>query len=300
MARILEDAKPIVEDAKPIVEDAKPILEDAKPILEGGQVYIGSMNLRGLHCACPPKAKRINVTSAQGKQHPDRLGFSPMTISNYKGFLNFEAYWQSGKVFHNLSPEKTVAFWKGIQEPKRRFPGSRGKKVMYAQWPSHEKQMDYVTSRKEVYVPLYHDYMTDRGRAMYWKQWVEEGHDVLVCDFDGPRLSNGDITVLPLSLDLLVEKINDPTFPFGHGYVVAAYLAGIPWEAFCEPRLASGSPASGSPAICSPASGSPAICSPASGSPTIGPHVVHTSGPEHRAYDTLSNIPDKMSFPKAI
>ena len=218
-----------------------------------GNVYIGSMNLRGSHCASPAGAKRINVTSAQGKQHPDRLGFSPMTASNYKDFYNFEAYWQSGKVFQGIPQEKTDAFWKSIREPKRRFPGSKGKKVMYARWPGYAKKMDYITSRKEVYVPLYHDYMKNQGRAMHWKQWVEEGHDVLICDFDGPRLSNGDVTVRPLSLDLLMEKINDPTFPFGHGYVVAAYLAGIPWEAFCESkeisRLTTGAPAAAATAI---------------------------------------------------
>ena len=32
---------------------------------------------------------------------------------------------------------------------------------------------------------------------------------------------------LEVTKDMLIEKINDPSKQFGHGYVVAGYLAGI-------------------------------------------------------------------------
>lgn len=52
---------------------------------------------------------RINVTSAQAKASKNRLDFSPMTeIPNgYKGYWNFESYWQSGKVFEDVPIEKS-------------------------------------------------------------------------------------------------------------------------------------------------------------------------------------------------
>ena len=52
--------------------------------------------------------------------------------------------------------------------------------------------------------------------------------DVVVYDFDGPRADDGAPECRELTLDLLREKINDMRFPFGHGYVVAALLAGVP------------------------------------------------------------------------
>ena len=59
-------------------------------------------------------------------------------------------------------------------------------------------------------------------------KWCERAktETVVVYDFDGPRLPDGTPTCLPLTRELLVEKINDTTYPFGHGYVVAALLAG--------------------------------------------------------------------------
>jgi hypothetical protein len=32
---------------------------------------------------------------------------------------------------------------------------------------------------------------------------------------------------LEVTQEMLMEKINDTRFPFGHGYVVAAWLAGL-------------------------------------------------------------------------
>jgi hypothetical protein len=33
---------------------------------------------------------------------------------------------------------------------------------------------------------------------------------------------------------MLRAKIADPTYPFGHGYVVAATIAGIPPDMYCD------------------------------------------------------------------
>jgi hypothetical protein len=204
---------------------------------ERGNVYIASMNMRGKWATSPPGCVKLNVTSAQATENMNRRDFSPMTASGYKGFYNFEAFWQSGKVFEGVPVEKTMKFWKGIKEPKRRFPGSKGMRVLYATWDGVE-HMDYVTSRKKVYVPLYHEYMKDHEMTGAWKLRVSRGQDVVVYDFDGPRTEEGDVSCHLVTEEFFLNKINDTRFPFGHGYVVAAHLAGISLEPLCEDKTA--------------------------------------------------------------
>ena len=201
-----------------------------------GKVYIASMNLRGVHATRPPGTDRLNVTSAQGKNNLDRLDFSPMTFieGGYKGYPNFEAAWQSGKVFDGVSEEKVKKFWKNIEEAKRRYPDSKGKKVLYSRfdWCYPNEKMDYVTSRKKVYVPFYNQMLQDKKRALYWRQKVQNGTDVVIYDFDGPRMDDGTPICLEVDVETLSQKINDSRFPFGHGYVVAAFIAGIEIKEF--------------------------------------------------------------------
>jgi len=194
-----------------------------------GKVFIASMNLRG-EWAPSPLAIKVNVTSAQATANLNRRDFSPMTHieGGYEGFWNFEAFWQSGKVFEDIPEEKVKAFWHKVDEAKRRYPGSKGKKVLYARFEhAPDEKMDYVTSRKKVYVPRYFELMKDREMAVRWKKMVEEGKDIVLYDFDGPRTEEGGVLCMEVTVDLLREKIEDVRHPFGHGYIVAGWLKGI-------------------------------------------------------------------------
>jgi hypothetical protein len=55
-----------------------------------------------------------------------------------------------------------------------------------------------------------------------------------VSDFDGPRDADGQPLIEEVTVDLLRDKIEDVAHPFGHGYVVAAKLLGIPAAAYCQ------------------------------------------------------------------
>ena len=204
------------------ISEMKSIIEQE---LKRGKVYIASMNMRGKWAEKPENTTIINVTSMQGKDNKNRRDFSPMTEYNYRGFYNFEAFWQSGKVYEGIPVEKTIKFWKSIKEPKRRYPGSKGKKVLYAKWD--DEKFNYIESRKKVYIPLYYEMIKDREMTLYWKKKVEEGKDVIIYDFDGPRLDDGSVTCHKVTLDFVKEKLNDPKFPFGHGYIIASIFAGI-------------------------------------------------------------------------
>ena len=200
-----------------------------------GKVFIASMNLRGAHAPAPANAIKVNVTSAQALLNKNRRDFSPMTHieGGYEGFWNFEAFWQSGKVFEGIPEEKVKAFWHKVTEAKRRYPGSKGKKVLHARFEcAPDEQMDYVTSRKKVYVPRYIDLIRDREMTLHWKQQVESGKDIVIYDFDGPRTADGGVTCVEVNIELLCEKINDEQFPFGHGYIVASLIKGISPEEY--------------------------------------------------------------------
>ena len=194
-----------------------------------GKVYLASMNLRGEWAKSPEGATKVNVTSAQGLSSKNRRDFSPMTPveGGYKGFYNFEAFWQSGKVFEGIKEDDVKKYWHSIKEAKRRYPNSKDKKVLYAHFEGDPEQYDYVASRKKVYVPLYFDMMKDKEMAQFWKKEVELGKDIVVYDFDGPRLEGGKVTCEEVTPEFIREKINDPRFPFGHGYIVSAWFNGI-------------------------------------------------------------------------
>ena len=121
--------------------------------MEPGKVFIASMNMRGAWADAPSGAVKVNVTSAQATLSENRRDFSPMNAieGGYKGFYNFEAYWQSGKVFEGIPEEKVKQFWHKVAEPKRRYPNSKKRKVLHASFEDEpNKNMGYVKSRKKV------------------------------------------------------------------------------------------------------------------------------------------------------
>jgi len=189
-------------------------------------VYIASMNMRGAWAPRPINSIPLNVTSAQSKTSKERLAFSPMTPleGGYKGYVCFENYWQSGKVYETLDRAKQLTWWRAQTSGKRRYPGSKGALVLHSDH-GDSVMRDYITSRKEVYVPEYNELVKNSEVLGKWRDRAKT-ETIVVYDFDGPRLANGAPTCIPVTRELLIEKINDTTYPYGHGYVVAGLLAG--------------------------------------------------------------------------
>jgi hypothetical protein len=194
-----------------------------------GTVYVAAMNLRGKRAPKPESATVVNATSCQRKDNKNRRDFSPMTQidGGYKGYWNFESYWQSGKVWEGVSHNVSKAWWKKQNTPKRKYPPGKGKQVLHARFDHIDEDLEYVPSRKRVYVPEYYNMIKDREQTQYWRRKVLEGNDIVVYDMDGPRSEEGDPVTLTVNLDMLKDKIEYTKFPFGHGYVVAATFAGI-------------------------------------------------------------------------
>lgn len=169
----------------------------------------------------------VNATSAQAKNNIDRLTFSPMTPipGGYKGYWNFESYWQSGKVWEGIDHKKSIKWWKSQKVPRRRLIGTKGRKVLHAVFG--RIKYDYVQSRKNIYVSEYYRLIKHRVRLLALRAAVKSGKNVIVYDFDGPRDEVGNPICLEVNKKMLKKKINDTKYPFGHGYIIAGLLAGI-------------------------------------------------------------------------
>jgi hypothetical protein len=200
--------------------------------VERGKVYIASMNLRGARAVkIDSESLNLNVTSAQAKLSLDRRDFSPMTPieGGYYGYWNFESRWQSGKIFEGIDEKVSKAWWKAQDTPKRKFPKGKGKKILCARFEGYEDRgdMDYITSRKDVYCNEYYDLIKDRERVLFWRKLLDEGKSITIYDFDGPRNEDKSVTCLELTDEMLKEKIRDVRVPFGHGYIVGMVLCGM-------------------------------------------------------------------------
>lgn len=197
------------------------------------KIYVASMNLRGTWALPPKDAVRVNVTSAQSRSSLFRLELSPMNIKvnnlDGKEYFCFENYWQAGKRYEGLddakSLEKQSFWWKSQTSGKRRYPLGKGRRVTHAVFPGFES-LDYIDSRKKVYVPLYIDAVKSAS-CIKLLQETSKTKSIVVYDFDGPRDENGMPTCLEMTDELFREKLNDPTHPFGHGYIVAALIKGM-------------------------------------------------------------------------
>jgi hypothetical protein len=205
-------------------------------LMKKGSVYIASKDMRGVWAPRPPGALVVDVTSAQAKGSKYRRDFSPMHIDParpYKApdgliYANFEHFWQGGKRYAGIAPRAVRDFFHAATQPHRRYPGSKGRTVLHAQWDITGKSgpMGYVRSRREVYVPYYSAHIAQSESVRELRDRVERGESVVVYDFDGPRTDKGGVSCELFTPELFACRIKDERFPFGHGYVVAAMIAG--------------------------------------------------------------------------
>lgn len=205
-------------------------------------IYIASFKLRGEYAECPKNCLKLNVTSCQRKDSEERRDFSPMSRikDGYEGYFSFENYWQGGKVYEGIDYEITNSYFLNLNESKRRYPselvkengGGKITHAIYLNEEGNEVKYDYIESRKEIYVPKYFKLVKGSESMNKWKDLAED-HNIVVYDLDGPK-DDGNVTCLKVTKKMLKEKINDPTYPFGHGYVVAGYLAGFKPKDYIE------------------------------------------------------------------
>lgn len=230
-------------------------------------IYVGKKCERGKTGSCDPViagVKNINATSGSMNKinSLSAKDFSPMYLGPVieqdifnQGNLtarNFENYWQYGKIFQELdhvdNEGHLTETWykfreygyaksggdrhpKGTKSSEVKFIDAAGRKHYKYYTAISSCYLDniynYIESRKYIYVPVYAWLVSQTPVYLELMKQVEAGNQFQILDFD----------ILPgshqVTLEFLKERINDPSTPFGHGYVLAGLLAGILPEEYC-------------------------------------------------------------------
>lgn len=172
----------------------------------------------------------------------------------------FENFWQYSKVYKELDhidksgnvTQKWKTFRdKGFRKNKgdRHADGTKSKEVIgkcmmygrecnkyayykpqfsvYYDESGEQIKYDYVDARKYVYIPTYAALVKETQFFKNLKQKVDNGFVVNIVDYDGPKGPGDSLLTVKIDIDTLKERVNDPSQPFGHGYVIAALLVGI-------------------------------------------------------------------------
>ena len=106
---------------------------------------------------------------------------------------------------------------------------------------SLRKKLNYVQSRKEIYVPLYCKLVRRAKQFKELKRRFKNGENLLIIEVDGPHqeslayyknkygvkstfIDKGTIKVNKKNMKIM---LNDPKHPFGHGYCLAMSIMDI-------------------------------------------------------------------------
>ena len=151
--------------------------------------------------------------------------------------------WEHPSEIHiDKNNDITPEYWKWRMKlmtnphPVRYPVGYYGRKECVCSiWPNEKGQyecLDYITARKKIYCHIYGEAAKIHPRFLELREKLKHGKNLLILDVDGPkytnkspfnRVENESIEVNEMNIK---ELLNDPSQPFGHGYVLAVYLLG--------------------------------------------------------------------------
>jgi hypothetical protein len=166
----------------------------------------------------------------------------------YYSRYNKKVIWEHGAETHVKSDKLTNDYWKWRQKGMDnkyavRYPVGfyHRHKCIYAikenkkKYSSKSKKLDYVESRKAIYVPLYMKLVREEKKFDKLKKMLENGENLLIIEVDGPHeeslkyykdkysvsskfIENSTIVV---NKDNMKIMLNDRKHAFGHGYCLA-------------------------------------------------------------------------------
>lgn len=157
--------------------------------------------------------------------------------------------WEHPEEIHVEGGKITESYWnwrkKGFENPFAvRYPnGYHGRKTcLGAYWPDKKGdyiKLDYIEARKKIYCSLYEELAPKHPDFYKLKQILESGKNICIVEVDGPNIEwytdspikdNIEGSVLKVDENMINFLLNDPSHPFGHGYVIAALLSGISFQ----------------------------------------------------------------------
>lgn len=219
-------------------------LEIIKVLSFRGNIKCGRIQ-RGVKQPVIEGYNKINVSSMSTTKNKFR-NLSPMLIGpiqiqekdkegvskNYQ-VGSFERYWQAGKIYHkelvdNIllnkfyeERDKMYALTKENKNKRRRkYPkASHGVPISSIY---NGIVMDYITSRKKVYVPMYIELIKNTEEYKLLLQKVNSGENIFIVGPDGWPDYEKEINEITIK-----KAIDNPKYPFGHELVICGLLKGI-------------------------------------------------------------------------
>lgn len=142
----------------------------------------------------------------------------------------FERYWQAGKIYSKeVNPNQTLGKKFYEERSKMYILAKENKTRRRRKYPKKDGVpissmyqgfiMDYVTSRKKIYVPYYKLLIKNRPEFLDLKRRLDEGENLLIVGPDGRDI--------PITSEELKRAINETRYPFGHELVICGMLAGL-------------------------------------------------------------------------
>ena len=175
----------------------------------------------------PDGAEVINTTSRSTNWS---RGLSPFFVGpidlyqNYKS-VNMENCWQFSKVYeYYLQPDGSVgeSYFNWAQKGwldvvAHRYPMGKDVKPLFSYWDG--EQLDYVSARKKIYIPLYAKAIKKTNAFQKLQSIYQPDKDLYLQDFDAHNLKPGSFDYWGLC--------DNQNIKFGHAYVLAMLLEGL-------------------------------------------------------------------------
>eukprot|EP01084_Bolivina_argentea_P168753 292573_1 len=247
-------------------------IDDEKNIDKYPQLLVGRATRKKSKFIHSKVSKRHKLIAAISAMVHKWGALSPFHLSDSEGKL-IENVWQFSKVYDSIDAQNQVKFgkekwiypkvekcvnhdgtltdeywkWRETGENHKkavRFPvGRAGRfKCLYSIKNKNDlKKLNYIQSRKEIYIPLYISALVKCDKYKELKKLYDNGQCLLISEFDGPyyedyeyyknKYKKDDIVLegnvmVPTKGNLKI-LLNDEKHPFGHGYCIAMALQDI-------------------------------------------------------------------------
>jgi hypothetical protein len=176
-----------------------------------------------------PRDKRdslaINTTSHSASDWSSGLSpfnLGPLSLYDDHTARIFENAWQFAKLYPEHADshgQPTNAYWTWAQRGwgstrAFRYPLGKGRKPLCSLWKG--QRLDYITARKQIYLPLYQKAVAGTDAYQQLESIYRQNGSVTLFDFDGY-----DHTTLNMSL---ADVLNCSTRICGHAFILAMML----------------------------------------------------------------------------
>ena len=177
----------------------------------------------------PQDFVEVDTTSRGSFKDLSPFYLGPLILLASEGYpaercLKMENLWQYSKVYQchvdaDGDPTEEFFEWRrnGFNNSRaQRYPMGKGAKPLYSWW--YGLHYGYIDARVNIYIPAYRNLViaTDSYRRLY--DWVLQGHDIALRDFDGYDHVSRNMT--------LQGVIRNTKRSMGHAFILYGLLTG--------------------------------------------------------------------------